>query len=393
MSTTDKPQRFATRAIHAGQRPDPSTGAIMPPIYATSTYVQSSPGVHQGLDYGRSHNPTRWAWERNVADLEGGEVAYAFASGLAAIATVLELLPAGAHVISGDDIYGGSFRLFDKVRRASAGHHYRYVDLSDPGNLEAAITPQTRLLWVETPTNPLLKLADLQALAAIAKRHGILCACDNTFASPFNQRPLELGFDIVVHSATKYLNGHSDVIGGVAIVGGGEALAPVRERLGFLQNSVGAIAGPFDSFLALRGLKTLALRIERHNHNALALAQWLERQPQVARVHYPGLPSHPQHALAQRQMVGGFGGMISLDLATNLAGARRFLEAVKIFALAESLGGVESLIEHPAIMTHATIPAETRAALGIGDALVRLSVGVEDVEDLRDDLAQALAAI
>ena len=397
MSPTRKPQRFATRAIHAGQSPDPSTGAIMPPIYATSTYVQSSPGVHKGLDYGRSHNPTRWAWERNVADLEGGEVAFAFASGLAAIATVLELLPAGSHVISGDDIYGGSFRLFDKVRRTSAGHRFSYVDLTDPERLRAAITPETRLIWVETPTNPLLKLADLQAIAAIARERGILCACDNTFASPFNQRPLALGFDIVVHSATKYLNGHSDVIGGVAIVGGGEALAAVRERLGFLQNAVGAIAGPFDSFLALRGLKTLALRVERHNSNALALAQWLEQQPPVARVHYPGLASHPQHALAKRQMAeatgGGYGGMISLDLATDLAGARRFLEAVKIFALAESLGGVESLIEHPAIMTHATIPAETRAALGIGDALVRLSVGVEDVEDLRDDLAQALAAI
>jgi len=397
MSHTRKPQRFATRAIHAGQSPDPSTGAIMPPIYATSTYVQSSPGVHKGLDYGRSHNPTRWAWERNVADLEGGEVAFAFASGLAAIATVLELLPAGAHIISGDDIYGGSFRLFDKVRRTSAGHRFSYVDLTDPERLRAAITPETRLIWVETPTNPLLKLADLQAIAAIARERGILCACDNTFASPFNQRPLALGFDIVVHSATKYLNGHSDVIGGVAIVGGGEALAPVRERLGFLQNAVGAIAGPFDSFLALRGLKTLALRVERHNSNALALAQWLEQQPQVARVHYPGLASHPQHALAKRQMAeatgGGYGGMISLDLATDLAGARRFLEAVRIFALAESLGGVESLIEHPAIMTHATIPAETRATLGIVDALVRLSVVVEDVEDLRDDLAQALAAI
>lgn len=385
--------RFATRSIHAGQSPDPSTGAIMPPIYATSTYVQASPGVHKGLDYGRSHNPTRWAWERNVADLEGGAQAFAFASGLAAIATVLELLPAGSHVISGDDLYGGSFRLFDKVRRESAGHRFSYVDLTDPEHLLAALTPQTRLIWVETPTNPLLKLADLAAIAAIARSKGILTAADNTFASPYNQRPLELGFDIVVHSATKYLNGHSDVIGGVAIVGSDARLDPVRERLGFLQNAVGAIASPFDSFLALRGLKTLALRVERHNSNALALAQWLQQQPQVARVHYPGLPSHPQHALAQRQQPGGFGGMISLDLATDLAGARRFLEAVRIFALAESLGGVESLIEHPAIMTHATIPPETRAALGIGDALVRLSVGVEDVEDLRDDLAQALARI
>ncbi len=385
-----KPQRFATRAIHAGQSPDPTTGAIMPPIYATSTYVQSSPGVHKGLDYGRSHNPTRWAWERNVADLEGGAAAFAFASGLAAMATVLELLPAGSHIVSGDDIYGGSFRLFDKVRRHSAGHSFSYVDLTQPENLLAAITPDTKLLWVETPTNPLLKLADLRALADIAKARGIITVADNTFASPFNQRPLELGFDIVVHSATKYLNGHSDVIGGVAIVSNRPELAATVERLRFLQNSVGGIASPFDSFLALRGLKTLALRIERHNSNALALAQWLQQQPKVARVHYPGLASHPQHELARRQMVGGFGGMISLDLATDLAGSRRFLEAVQIFALAESLGGVESLIEHPAIMTHATIPPETRAKLGIGDALVRLSVGVEDVEDLREDLAQAL---
>ncbi len=393
MSQDNPKHRFATRAIHAGQSPDPSTGAIMPPIYATSTYVQSSPGVHKGLDYGRSHNPTRWAWERNVADLEGGAAAFAFASGLAAISTVLELIPAGSHVVSGDDVYGGTFRLFDKVRRASAGHSFSYIDLTQPENLQAALQPETKLLWCETPTNPLLKLADLRAIAEIAKSRGILTACDNTFASPFNQRPLELGFDIVVHSATKYLNGHSDVIGGVAIVGADARLQPVRERLGFLQNAVGAIASPFDSFLALRGLKTLALRIERHNANALELARWLQGQPKVARVHYPGLPSHPQHELAKRQMPGGFGGMISLDLKTDLAGSRRFLEAVQVFALAESLGGVESLIEHPAIMTHATIPAATRATLGIGDALVRLSVGVEDVEDLREDLAQALAAI
>jgi cystathionine gamma-lyase len=388
----DRPLAFATRTIHGGQHPDPSTGAIMQPIYATSTYVQSSPGVHQGLDYGRSHNPTRWAWERAVADLEGGAQAFAFASGLAAIATVLELLPAGSHVVSGDDLYGGSFRLFDKVRRQSAGLEFSYVDLADPEALRRAIRPTTRLVWAETPTNPLLKLADLRAVAAIAHDHGLLAAADNTFASPFNQRPLELGFDIVVHSATKYLNGHSDVIGGVAVVGRDERLAAVRERLGFLQNAVGAIAGPFDSFLALRGVKTLALRVERHNANALELARWLEARPQVARVHYPGLESHPQHTLARRQM-SGFGGMISLDLATDLAGARRFLEAVRIFALAESLGGVESLIEHPAIMTHATIPPETRAALGIVDSLVRLSVGIEDVEDLRADLAQALARI
>jgi cystathionine gamma-lyase len=392
----EKTQRFATRAIHAGQTPDPSTGAIMPPIYATSTYVQSSPGVHKGFDYGRSHNPTRFAWERNVADLEGGARAFAFASGLAAIATVLELIPAGSHVVSGDDLYGGTFRLFDKVRRESAALTFSYVDFVRPENLVAALTPQTKLIWVETPTNPLLKIADLRAIADIARSRGILTAADNTFASPYNQRPLELGIDIVVHSATKYLNGHSDVIGGVAIVGNGPRLQPIRERLAFLQNAVGAIAGPFDSFLALRGLKTLALRIERHNENALALAQWLTSQSNVERVHYPGLVSHPQYALARSQMHatgGGYGGMISLDLRTDLAGTRRFLEAVRIFALAESLGGVESLIEHPAIMTHATIPPQTRAALGIGDSLVRLSVGIEDVDDLREDLAQALAEV
>jgi cystathionine gamma-lyase len=383
---------FGTRVIHAGQAPDPSTGAIMPPIYATSTFVQQSPGVHKGLDYGRSHNPTRWAFERCVADLESGSQAFAFASGLAAIATVLELLDAGAHIVSGDDVYGGTYRLFERVRAKSAGHRFGFVDLTDPDKLVAALTPQTRLVWVETPTNPLLRLADLAAIADICRRRGILCAADNTFASPWVQRPLELGFDIVVHSTTKYLNGHSDVIGGVAVVGKETRHDAMRERLGFLQNAVGAIAGPFDSFLALRGVKTLALRMERHCSNALALAQWLAAQPQVARVHYPGLESHPQHALARRQM-RGFGGMISLDLKTDLAGARRFLETVRIFSLAESLGGVESLIEHPAIMTHATIPFETRQRLGIGDALVRLSVGVEDLDDLRADLAQALTAI
>ncbi len=383
---------FATRVIHAGQSPDPSTGAIMPPIYATSTYVQQSPGVHKGLDYGRSHNPTRWALERCVADLEGGSAAFAFASGLAAISTTLELLDANSHIVSGDDVYGGTFRLFERVRARSAGHRFSFVDLTDPAQLVAALQPDTRMVWVETPTNPLLRLADLRAIAAICRERGILCVADNTFASPWVQRPLEAGFDIVVHSTTKYLNGHSDVIGGVAIVGREARHAPLAERLGFLQNSVGAIAGPFDSFLTLRGVKTLALRMERHCSSALVLAQWLERQPQVARVHYPGLPSHPQHELARRQMEG-FGGMISIDLRCDLAGTRRFLEAVQIFSLAESLGGVESLIEHPAIMTHATIPAETRARLGIGDGLVRLSVGVEDLEDLRADLQQALARI
>jgi cystathionine gamma-lyase len=383
---------FATRVIHAGQAPDPSTGAIMPPIYATSTFVQSSPGVHKGLDYGRSHNPTRWALERCVADLEGGAQGYAFASGLAAISTVLELLDAGSHIVSGDDLYGGTFRLFERVRRRSAGHRFAFVDLTDLARLDAALQPDTKMVWVETPTNPLLRLADLRAIAQRCRDRGILCVADNTFASPYVQRPLELGFDIVVHSTTKYLNGHSDVIGGVAVVSKDARMAEVRERLGFLQNSVGAIAGPFDSFLTLRGVKTLALRMQRHCESAVELARWLEAQPQVERVHYPGLESHAQHALARTQM-NGFGGMISAALKTDLDGARRFLESVRIFALAESLGGVESLIEHPAIMTHATIPPATRQALGIGDSLVRLSVGVEAVEDLRADLAQALQRI
>jgi cystathionine gamma-lyase len=383
------PHAFATRVIHAGQAPDPSTGALMPPIYANSTYLQESPGVHKGLDYGRSHNPTRWALERCVADLEGGTQAFAFASGLAAIGSVLELLDAGSHILSGDDLYGGTFRLFDKVRKRSAGHRFSFVDMTDLSAFEAGLQDDTKMIWVETPSNPLLRLTDLAAIARICRDRGIICVADNTFASPWIQHPLALGFDIVVHSTTKYLNGHSDVIGGIAVVGNNPDLA---ERLGFLQNSVGSIAGPFDAFLTLRGVKTLALRMERHCANALELAQWLERQPQVARVYYPGLPSHPQHALACRQM-RGFGGMISLDLNTDLAGARRFLEKVEIFALAESLGGVESLIEHPAIMTHASIPAANRERLGIGDALVRLSVGIEDVEDLRADLAQALTSI
>ncbi|SDG60696.1 cystathionine gamma-synthase [Pseudomonas abietaniphila] len=380
---------FATRVIHAGQSPDPSTGALMPPIYANSTYLQESPGVHKGLDYGRSHNPTRFALERCVADLEGGTQAFAFASGLAAISSVLELLDAGSHIVSGDDLYGGTFRLFDKVRQRSAGHRFSFVDMTDLSAVEAAIQDDTRMLWVETPSNPLLRLSDLAAIARLCRDRDIICVADNTFASPWIQHPLALGFDIVVHSTTKYLNGHSDVIGGIAVVGQNPELA---ERLGFLQNSVGAIAGPFDAFLTLRGVKTLALRMERHCSNALELAQWLERQPQVAAVYYPGLPTHPQHALACRQM-RGFGGMISLDLKTDLAGTRRFLEQVQIFALAESLGGVESLIEHPAIMTHASIPADNRAKLGIGDSLVRLSVGIEEVEDLRADLAQALSSI
>ncbi len=302
---------------------------------------------------------------------------------------MLELLDAGSHILSGDDLYGGTFRLFDKVRKRSAGHRFSFVDMTDLSAFEAGLQDDTKMIWVETPSNPLLRLTDLAAIARICRDRGIICVADNTFASPWIQHPLSLGFDIVVHSTTKYLNGHSDVIGGIAVVGKNAELA---ERLGFLQNSVGAIAGPFDAFLTLRGVKTLALRMERHSSNALELAQWLERQPQVARVYYPGLPSHPQHALACRQM-RGFGGMISLDLNTDLAGTRRFLEQVQIFALAESLGGVESLIEHPGVMTHASIPAENRAKLGIGDSLVRLSVGIEDVEDLRADLAQALNAI
>jgi len=394
MSAHDNATRhaFGTRVIHAGQHPDPSTGAIMPPIYANSTYVQESPGVHKGLDYGRSHNPTRWALERNVADLESGAAAFAFASGLAAIATVLELLDAGAHIIAGDDLYGGTYRLLERVRRRSAGLSFSFVDLTDPAALEAAIRPETRMVLVETPTNPLLRLVDLAALAKIAHAHNLIAVVDNTFASPWVQRPLELGFDIVVHSTTKYLNGHSDVIGGIAVVSGDERNAEHLERLRFLQNAVGAIAGPFDSFLTLRGIKTLNVRMQRHCEYALELASWLAQQPGVRQVRYPGLASHPQHELAKRQM-RGFGGMVAVDLATDLAGTRRFLEASELFSLAESLGGVESLIELPAIMTHATIPAEQRARLGISDSLVRLSVGIEDVEDLRQDLQNALAQI
>ncbi len=388
--SSQRPNRdaFATRAIHAGQQPDPTTGAIMTPIYATSTFVQSSPGVHKGFDYARSHNPTRFAYEACVADLENGTRGFAFASGLAAIATVLELLDAGAHIIAMDDLYGGSFRLFERVRKRSMGLQVSYVDLSDLSKLEAAIRPDTRLIWIETPTNPLLKLVDLSAVAAIARRHGILTAADNTFASPYVQRPLDHGIDIVVHSATKYLNGHSDIIGGIAVTRD----VDLGERLGFLQNAIGGITGPFDSFMVLRALKTLHLRLERHCSNALALAAWLEAHPAIARVYYPGLPSHPQHALAQRQM-HGFGGMISAVLKGGLDAARTMLERTRLFSLAESLGGVESLIEHPAIMTHATIPAEQRRALGIEDGLVRLSVGVEDLEDLRWDLKDALEGL
>jgi cystathionine gamma-lyase len=379
---------FATRTIHGGQFPDPTTGAVMVPIYATSTYVQSSPGEHKGFEYSRSHNPTRFAFERSIADLESGTAGFAFASGLAAASTILETLDSGAHVIASDDLYGGSFRLFDKVRRRSAGLTFSFVDMADLAAVEAAITPQTRMIWVETPTNPMLRLADLAAIATLAKKHNLVTVADNTFASPFIQRPLELGFDIVMHSATKYLNGHSDVVAGVAVVGDNAELA---DKMKFLQNAVGSVLGPFDSFLALRGVKTLALRMQRACDSALEIAQWLEKHPAIERVIYPGLPSHPQHELAKSQMIGGFGGIISADVTGGLAPARKMLERTRLFTLAESLGGVESLIEHPAIMTHASIPADQRAALGISDGLIRLSVGIESCRDLISDLDAALS--
>lgn len=388
MNDETRDQRFATRVIHGGQRPDPLTGAVITPIYATSTYVQSSPGVHQGYEYSRTSNPTRDALQAAVANLEGGAAGFAFASGMAAIATILELLDSGSHIIAMNDLYGGTYRLLENVRKRSAGHNVSFVDLSDPRAFEAAIRPDTRLVWVETPTNPLLKLVDLSAVAAIARRRGLLSVCDNTFATPFIQRPLEHGFDIVVHSTTKYLNGHSDAIGGAAIV---RADADLEERIGYLQNALGGVSGPFDSFLTLRGIKTLALRMERHCASALEIAAFLEKHPKVERVHYPGLASHPQHALAQRQMSGGYGGIVTAVLRGGLEAARRTLERCHLFALAESLGGVESLIEHPAIMTHASLPAAMRESLGIGDGLIRLSVGVEDVNDLIAELKRALA--
>ncbi|MFU8895317.1 MAG: cystathionine gamma-synthase [Gammaproteobacteria bacterium] len=387
MSNKSRRNAFDTRAIHAGQSPDPSTGAVMQPIYATSTYVQSSPGVHQGYEYSRTQNPTRMAWERSLADLESGAHGFAFASGMAAIATLLELLDAGSHVVAMDDLYGGTGRLFNRVRARSAGLRVSYADLSDPGALAGAIREDTRMVWIETPTNPMLKLVDIAAVAAEAKAQGALVVVDNTFASPWSQRPLELGADIVVHSATKYLNGHSDVVGGVVAVND----PGLAEQLAFLQNSIGAVAGPFDSFLTLRGVKTLALRMARHNANGLAIARWLEGRRGVERVIYPWLESHPQHELARRQMAGG-GGIVSFDIAGGIEAARTFLENCRLFTLAESLGGVESLVNHPAIMTHASVPAETRARLGISDSLVRLSVGIEDCDDLLMDLENALQA-
>jgi cystathionine gamma-lyase len=388
MSKDSDAQRFGTRVIHGGQQPDPLTGAVMPPIYATSTYVQSAPGVHKGYEYSRTANPTRDALQASVANLEGGAAGYAFASGLAASSTILELLDAGSHIIAMHDLYGGSYRLLENVRKRSAGHDVSFVDLTDTTALEAAIRPTTRLLWVETPTNPLLKIVDLRAVAAIAKKRGILSVCDNTFATPYLQRPLEHGFDIVVHSTTKYLNGHSDAIGGAAVVRQGDDA--LREKLAYLQNAIGAISSPFDSFLTLRGIKTLALRMQRHSESALTIAQFLESHPKVERVYYPGLPTHPRHAIAKQQMSGGYGGIVTVVLRGGLDEAKRFLQKCHLFSLAESLGGVESLIEHPALMTHASLPAPMRAQLGIGDSLVRLSVGIEDPADLLAELRAAL---
>ncbi len=377
--------RFETRTIHAGQAPDPSTGAINVPIYATSTYAQSRPGEHQGYEYSRTQNPTRMAYERAVADLENGTAAFAFASGMAAIATLLELLPSGAHIVAMDDLYGGTFRLFEGVRRKSAGLEFSFVDISDLHALDAALTDDTSMIWLESPTNPLLKLVDLESVAAIGRERKILTVMDNTFASPFNQRPLDLGLDVVVHSATKYLNGHADVVGGIVVVNDDD----LAERLAFLQNAVGAVAGPFDSYLSLRGLKTLALRMARHNANALRVSGFLESNARVEKVYYPGLPSHRQHELAVKQMTG-YGGIVTARLDGDLQYTTDVLSRLRLFTLAESLGGVESLIEHPAIMTHASVPKEQRDALGIGDNLIRLSVGVEHVDDLIADLDRAL---
>ena len=379
-------KKFATRAIHAGQEPDPTTGAIMPPIYATSTYVQESPGKHKGYEYSRTQNPTRMAYERCVADLESGKHGFAFASGMAAIGTILELIDSGSKIVAMDDLYGGTRRLFSNVRERSAGLTFDYVDLSDNAAAEAAIDDDTDMVWIETPTNPLLKLVDLEAIAELAKKSGALVVVDNTFATPYLQRPLEMGADIVMHSATKFINGHSDMVGGIVAVQD-DGLA---EQLAYLQNSIGSVAGPFDSFLALRGVKTLDVRMERHCKSSLQIAKWLEGHDKVERVLYPGLESHPQHALAKKQMPG-FGGIVTFFIKGDLEDARRFLETCDVFSLAESLGGVESLVDHPAIMTHASVPAEERAKLGISDTLIRLSVGIEAVDDLIADLERALS--
>jgi len=379
-------QGFSTRAIHAGQKPDPTTGAVMTPIYATSTYAQESPGVNKGYEYARGKNPTREAFEACIADLENGTHGFGFASGMAATSTALELLDAGSHILTGDDLYGGTYRLFERVRRRSMGLDFAYVDLTDLKAVEAAITAQTRMLWVETPTNPLMKLADIAALSALAKTHGLLMVVDNTFATPWCQSPLDLGADIVMHSATKYLNGHSDVIAGVLVTKD----ADLATQLKFLQNSVGGVMGPFDAFLVNRGLKTLGVRMKAHCENALTIARWLEGRAGVAKVYYPGLESHPQHDLAKRQM-RGFGGMISIIVDGDLSRTKQIMERLQVFTLAESLGGVESLANHPAIMTHASVPKEVREAGGVTDNLIRLSVGVEDLDDLIADLEQALA--
>ena len=388
MASHDDPTLgFGTRAIHAGQAPDATTGAVMTPIYYTSTYAQQSPGVHKGFEYSRTHNLTRFALEANLASLEGGIGGLCFASGLAATSTLLQLFDAGTHIVACDDLYGGTFRLFDKVYRR-LGFEFTYIDpLEGAGAVAAAIRPATRLVWIESPTNPMLKLVDIAAVAAVCKRHGVLLAVDNTFMTPYFQRPLELGADIVAHSMTKYLNGHSDVVGGALIVKD----AGLRDRLAFLQNAAGGVPSPMDSFLVMRGTKTLHVRMARHEENARAIAEWLSGHPQVDRVIYPGLESHPQHALARKQATG-FGGMISFDLKGDLESARRFLKACRLFALAESLGGVESLIEHPAIMTHASVPADRRRALGIADGFIRLSVGIEDLSDIRADLERAFHA-
>ncbi|MCF6263468.1 MAG: PLP-dependent aspartate aminotransferase family protein [Xanthomonadales bacterium] len=386
--STEKSLKLATRVIHAGQAPDPSTGAVMMPIYATSTYAQKSPGEHQGYEYSRSQNPTRMAYERCIADLEDGKAGFAFASGMAASATVLEVLNHGDHVLAMDDLYGGTYRLFELVRTRSAGLQFDFADLSDLSLLRSLIRPNTRMIWLESPTNPMLKLVDIAAIASIAREINAILIVDNTFATPLLQQPLNMGADIVVHSATKYLNGHSDIVGGIAVVGDNPKLI---EQVAYLQNAAGAIAGPFDSFLALRGLKTLSLRMRAHCENALAIANWLANDGRVKQVIYPGLKEHPQHGLAMSQMNGTGGGIISIELEGEMAGARRFLESLQLFTLAESLGGVESLANHPAIMTHATVPVEIREALGVTDGLVRLSVGVEDAGDLINDLDQALA--
>lgn len=377
---------FNTRVIHAGQNPCEATGAVMTPIYATSTYRQSAPGVHQGYEYSRTDNPTRHAYEACVADLESGTRGFAFASGMAAINTVVDLLNAGDHVIAMDDLYGGTFRLFDKVKTRTSNLTFTFVDMRKPETIEAAIQPNTRMIWVETPSNPMLKLADLNPIAALAKRKQCISVVDNTFATPWIQRPLEHGFDMVVHSATKYLNGHSDVVGGMVVVGDNTDLA---DQLAFLQNAAGSIPGPFDSFLVLRSLKTLSIRMQRHCENARTLAAWLEKNPRIQTVIYPGLASHPQHALAKTQM-HDFGGMITMRINGDLHDTTRFLSRCELFTLAESLGGVESLIEHPALMTHASIPTTQRQSLGIVDGLVRLSVGIEQVDDLIADLDYAL---